>query len=57
MLSGPPGLPITATVNIVIIQASRINPDKSYLGRLLLLALVLPAIQLGLLILVSVFDL
>jgi len=51
------GIPVTAIVNALLVHAHRKNPSMRYIGRLLLLALVLPMAQLALLILVSVFRL
>jgi hypothetical protein len=57
MLFAVIGIPATAIANLVIIRTHRRNPGKGYVGRILLLALVLPLAQLALLVLVSVFRL
>jgi len=57
MLFALVGMPVTAIATLVVIRNHRRNPAKGYLGRLLLVALALPAAQLALLILVAVFDL
>jgi len=51
------GIPATAVVNLAFIHAHRKNPAIGYIGRLLLVALILPLVQLALLIVVSVFRL
>ncbi len=57
MLFAVIGIPATAIANLVIIRAHHRNPGTGYVGRILLLALVLPLAQLALLVLVSVFRL
>jgi len=57
MLIAVMGIPITAIINGVIIHNHRKNPTTGYIGRLILLALVLPALQIALLFLVTVFRL
>lgn len=57
MLFALVGIPVTAIATLVLIRNHRRNPAEGYLGRLLLVALALPAAQLALLVLVSVFDL
>jgi len=57
MLFALVGIPATAIINLVLIQNHRKNPSRAYIGRLLLIALILPVVQLGLMILVSVFRL
>lgn len=57
MLFAAFGIPVTAIANLLLIRAHRKNPSTRYIGRLLLLALVLPMAQLALLVLVSVFRL
>jgi hypothetical protein len=51
------GIPATAIVNLILIHTHRKNPTIGYLGRLLIVALILPFLQLALLIVVSVFRL
>jgi len=51
------GIPATAIINLVLIRTHRKNPAMGYIGRLLIVALILPLAQLALLILVSVFRL
>ena len=57
MLFAVVGIPATAIANLVIIRAHRRNPDTAYVGRLVLIALALPAAQLALFVLVAVFRL
>ena len=57
MLLAIPGIPLTALINVLLIRAHRRNPASHYLLRLALISLALPAAQLTLLILVSVFRL
>lgn len=57
MLFAVVGIPATAIANLVLIRTHRSNPGQGYVGRLLLLALALPAVQLALFVLVSVFHL
>ena len=51
------GIPITALVNFLLIRAKRTNPGVPYALRLIVVSLLLPAAQLALMILVSVFRL
>jgi len=51
------GIPATAIVNLVLIRASPTQPGYAHFVRSLLIALVLPLAQLGLLVAVSVFRL
>lgn len=51
------GIPLTALINFLVIRSSRRDPGSSYLLRLTLVALALPAAQLALMILVSVLRL
>ena len=57
MLLAVLGIPLTALVNFLVIRASRKNPKSPYVLRLTLVSLALPAAQLALMILVSVFRL
>lgn len=57
MLFAVMGIPATALANLLILRDQRRDPARPYLARLLLLALVLPTIQLALLVLVTVFRL
>jgi hypothetical protein len=57
MLLAIPGIPVTAVLAALLIHSHRENPGTAYIGRLLLLALALPMLQLTLLILVSVLRL
>jgi hypothetical protein len=57
MLLAVLGVPVTALVNVFIVRSGRNNPSSNYVVRVILVTLVLPAAQLGLLILVSVFRL
>ncbi len=57
MLLAVLGIPITAFVNFLLIRANRKNPESPYVPRLALVSLALPAAQLALTILVSVFRL
>lgn len=57
MLLAVMGIPITALINFPLIRAHRKNPASPYLLRLALVSLVLPAAQLALMMLVSVFRL
>jgi hypothetical protein len=57
MLFAVLGVPATALVNFLVIRSARKNPASSYVVRLLLIAFALPAAQLALLVLVSVFRL
>jgi hypothetical protein len=57
MLFAVIGIPITALVNFLLIRASRKNPGSPYALRVVVVSLLLPAAQLALMILVSVFRL
>jgi hypothetical protein len=57
MLLAVVGIPGTAIANSVLIHTHRKNPAAGNIGRLFLVALILPMLQLALLILVSVFRL
>lgn len=57
MLFAVLGIPITALVNFLLINASRKNPESPYVLRLVAVSLLLPAAQLALMILVSVLRL
>jgi len=57
MLFAVLGIPLTALVNFLLIRASRKNPESPYVLRLVIVSLLLPAAQLALMILVSVFRL
>ncbi len=57
MLFAVIGIPVTALINLLLVHAHRKNPARGCVGRILLISLVLPALQLALLILVSVFRL
>ncbi|MFG6430782.1 hypothetical protein [Roseateles sp. LYH14W] len=57
MLLAVLGVPLTALINILLIRSGRSSPGRPYVGRLLLVSLLLPVVQLALLILVSVFRL
>ena len=57
MLFAVIGIPATAIAVAVRTHFHRKNPARGYVGHLLTLALILPALQLALLILVSVFNL
>ena len=57
MLFAVVGIPLTAIANAIVVR-SRFQPGSTgYLVRTFAFALVLPAFQLGLLVLVSVFRL
>jgi len=57
MLFAVVGIPLTAIANAIVVH-SRFQPGRGgYLARTFAFALVLPAFQLGLLVLVSVFRL
>lgn len=51
------GVPATALINFLVVRAGRHTASSGYLVRLILISLVLPAIQLALLLVVSVFRL
>lgn len=57
MLLAVLGIPLTALINFLLIRTNRKNPASPYLLRLALVSLALPAAQLALMILVSVFRL
>jgi hypothetical protein len=57
MLFAVVGIPITALVNFLLIRAHRKNPASPYALRVVLVSMLLPAAQLALMILVSVFRL
>jgi hypothetical protein len=57
MLLGVIGVPITALVNFLLIRSSRERPGSPYVLRLVIVSLLLPAAQLALTFLVSVFRL
>lgn len=57
MLLAIPGIPLTALINALLIHAHRRKPASHFRLRLTLVSLALPAAQLTLLILVSVFRL
>jgi hypothetical protein len=57
MLLAVPGIPLTALFNFLLIRSNRRNPASPYVLRLVLVSLALPAAQLALMILVSVFRL
>jgi hypothetical protein len=57
MLLAVLGVPVTALINFLIVRSGRNNPSSNCVVRVILVALVLPAAQLALLILVSVFRL
>lgn len=57
MLLAVPGIPLTALLNTLLIRSRRNNPASPYVGRLIVVSLVLPVAQLALLVLVSVFRL
>ncbi|GAA4806247.1 hypothetical protein [Lysobacter hankyongensis] len=51
------GIPLTALINVLLIHSHRKNRISHFLLRLVLVSLALPAAQLTLMILVSVFRL
>ncbi len=57
MLLAVLGIPLTALINFLLIRTNRKNAESPYLLRLTLVSLALPAAQLALMILVSVFRL
>lgn len=57
MLLAIPGIPLTALINVLLIRSHRKNRAPQFFPRLVLVSLVLPAAQLALMILVSVFRL
>ena len=57
MLAAVLGVPLTALVNFLLIRSARKNPSSRYVIRLVFISLALPATQLTLLVLVSVFRL
>jgi hypothetical protein len=57
MLLAVLGIPITALVNFLLIRANRKSQGSRYVLRLVIVSLLLPAAQLAIMILVSVFRL
>ena len=57
MLLAVLGIPLTALINFLVIRTHRKKPESPYVLRLALFSLALPAAQLALMILVSVFRL
>lgn len=57
MLFAVVGVPLTALINVLVIRSSRSNPASPYVLRVILISMILPVAQLGLLVLVSVFRL
>jgi hypothetical protein len=57
MLFAVVGIPITALVNFLLIRANRKNPESPFALRVVVVSSLLPAAQLALMILVSVFRL
>jgi len=57
LLLALPGIPLTLIINFVQIRSNPQAGVTAHLGRSLLIALILPALQIGLLIAVSVFRL
>lgn len=57
MLLAVLGIPLTALINFLLIHSNRKSPGSPYVLRIALISLALPAAQLTLLILVSVFRL
>lgn len=57
MLLAIPGIPLTALINVLLIRSHRKNRAPKLFPRLVLVSLVLPAAQLALMMLVSVFRL
>jgi hypothetical protein len=57
MLFAVLGIPVTALVNFLLIRTGRKNPKSPYALRVVVVSLLLPAAQLALMILVSVFRL
>lgn len=57
MLLAIPGIPLTALINALLIRSHLKNRAPQFFPRLVLVSLVLPAAQLALMILVSVFRL
>lgn len=57
MLLAVLGIPVTALVNFLLIRTNRKSPGSPYVLRLVIVSLLLPAAQLALMILVSVFRL
>lgn len=55
MLLAVVGIPATAIANLLLVRNHRRHPSRGLAGRVLLLALALPAAQLALLVLVAVF--
>lgn len=57
MLLAVLGIPLTALINFFLIRSNRNKPASPFVLRLALVSLALPAAQLALMILVSVFRL
>lgn len=57
MLLAGLGVPFTALINFLLIRANHNNPASTYVLRMALISLALPATQLALMILVAVFRL
>ncbi len=57
MLLAVLGIPLTVLVNFLVIRANSKNPASPYVLRVVIVSLALPAAQLALMILVSVFRL
>lgn len=57
MLLALPGIPLTALINFLLIRAGGKGPESSWVLRVVLVSLALPAAQLALLGLVAVFRL
>ena len=57
MLLALMGIPVTALLNFLFIQASRRHPKRAFAQKVLLTSCVLPVLQLALLILVKVYRL
>ena len=57
MLLAVLGVPLTALVNFLLIRANRKSPRSPYVLRLVIVSALLPAAQVALMILVSVFRL
>lgn len=57
MLMAVLGIPTTAIVNFALIKSKPAQSGFEHFGRSFLIALILPALQIGLLVAVSVFRL
>ena len=57
MLLAVLGIPLTALINFLLIRSNRNKPASPFVLRLALVSLALPAAQMALMILVSVFRL